>query len=87
MPNLSPQDIARIDHALDAAKVKRKCVACGSSEVKTDDEMRAHWTARHAATAGAEATGTAMMCVSRVCQRCGHVMFFSVVVLGLDSMM
>jgi hypothetical protein len=85
--NLSPQDIERVERALAAAKVKRKCLACGSTDVQTDNDMVGLAAGRHAATVGAEPTGSVMMCVARICRRCGYVMLHSVVALDLDSMM
>ena len=87
MAHLSEQDVARINAALDAAKASRKCASCGSRDVPLNPEMLALPTAQHGMRAGAVPTGKAQMCVARVCKRCGYTMLYSVVALGLDSMM
>ena len=84
---LSEQDVERINAALDAAKASRKCLACGSRDMPLNGEMLALPTAQHGQRSGSVPTGQVQMCVARVCKRCGYTMLYSVVALGLDSMM
>ena len=85
--SLSEQDLARINAALNAGKASRKCLSCGSSDIPLNPEMLGLPTAQHGQKAGAVPTGRVQMCVARVCKRCGCTMLYSVVALGLDSMM
>jgi predicted nucleic-acid-binding Zn-ribbon protein len=84
---LSAQDITRINAALDKAKASKKCLSCGSRNIPLNPEMLGLPTAQHGMKVGAVPTGKVQMCVARVCKRCGYTMLYSVVALGLDSMM
>ena len=83
----SDQDVGRINAALDAVKASRKCLSCGSRDIPLNPEMLGVPTAQHGQKVGAVPTGKVQMCVARVCKRCGYTMLYSVVALGLDSMM
>ena len=87
MTKLSEQQIAQIDHAFAERRVSNICLSCSDKQLETADYLHGLPVYMHAMGPGAQPIGEVTMSAVRICRHCGHVQHYSLVGLGLDSML
>jgi hypothetical protein len=86
MAKLSDAQAVQVWKALEAAKAKTDCPACGDQLKVNPNLFALQGGAASRAPGTAGPTGRALMCAALGCDRCGYVRLHSLVHLGLGEM-
>lgn len=87
MTKLSDQQINQIDHALAERRASNTCLSCGGKQLETANYLHGFLVFTHAQDPGAQSADQVTMSAVRTCNHCGHLEHYSLVQLGLDSVL
>ena len=84
--DLSEQQVRQVAAGIAKAGARSDCPMCGKQLV-IQPYLHALLVGHHTLKAGATGSGKATMCAVQICNGCGFVANYSLVTLGLDSML